>query len=128
MIKRFKNIKELDKYYQKNSETNNYYDHPSAIEEESKLYLDKHSNQPTKNKYCFRSIIYPKDLAVIFGDNSPDFARKLFMKIREYTGKEIYDSINYRDFRKYTRLPEEVIKLFLHESYTEIYKLTFNQV
>jgi hypothetical protein len=125
MIKKYKALK---KEYKIHEETGNYYDHPSAIEEASKLYLDKHSTKTTKNKYCLRSIIYPKDIAIIYGDDSPDFARKLFLKIREFTGKDIWDPIYYWDFKKYTKLHETVIKLFLQESYTEIYNLTFNQV
>jgi hypothetical protein len=128
MIKKVNKLKELEKRFKKNSETGNYYDHPSAIEEASKLYLNTNSTKPSKNKYCLRSIIYPKDIAFIYGDDSPDFARKLFMKIREFTGKDICYPIYDWDFKKYTKLPETVIKLFLQESYTEIYNLTFNQV
>lgn len=106
MIKKYKVLK---KQYKIHEETGNYYDHPSAIEEASKLYLDTNSIKPSKNKYCLRSIIYPKDIAFIYGDDSPDFARYLLMKIRRKYGLPDGCFVTYPDFCDYTGLDKEIV-------------------
>jgi hypothetical protein len=84
----------------------------------SKLYLDMDSTENKRERHngLPRDIIYPKDIEIIFGDNTPEFTQHLFdlaRKIEQLSRKHI---VLYYELCDVTGLDEETIINFILES------------
>lgn len=97
-------------------QTRDFYDLPEEVERNSILYRDSH--EPERKVFYKRDgrlIIYPKDIAAIYGHHEST-SRKLLQTIRASKGLPKGAPITIKDFCKYTHLDYETIHTFIMES------------
>jgi hypothetical protein len=102
--------------YKKYLKTRDFYDIPDEVEYNSILYKDAHElERKVFYKRDGRLIIYPKDIAAIYGHHEST-ARKLLQTIRDSKGLPKGAPITIKDFCTYTHLDYETIHTFIMES------------
>jgi hypothetical protein len=97
-------------------EGQDFYDMPAPRNTNRSLYLD--IAEPERTYYAkkpARLIIYPKDVAIIYG-KSERFGRNLLQTIRESFGKTKNMPITIPEFCHYTGIDPETVHNFIMES------------
>ena len=93
-----------------------FYDIDAARRTNRSLYLDM---ADLERKYFIkrppRLIIYPKDVAVIYG-KTERFGRNLLQTIRESLGKTKNMPVTFFEFCRYTGIEEDTVHDFILES------------
>jgi hypothetical protein len=102
--------------YKRYLKTRDFYDLPDEVEMNAVLYKDAHEmERQVFYKRDPRLIIYPKDVAMIYGKHEST-ARRLLQTIRDSKGLPKGAPITIKDFCTYTHLDYDTIHTFIMES------------